>query len=148
MKEATFSLKGYAITKAVLNLEGIPASCTFNLDFEPSGVYESNSGCYTLSLIFKAKCDNGIEAINIKVQATYQFKEILNFNEIPPYFYSNSIAIIFPYIRAFVSTITLQANVSPIMLPTLNISALEDVLKSNTIVKNDLLDGQDSISNC
>lgn len=134
MKEAIFSLKGYSITKAVLNLEDIPTECTFDLDFEPSGLYESDKGSYILSLIFKAKC-NDTEAVNIKVQATYQFKDILKLNEIPSYFYSNSIAIIFPYIRAFVSTITLQANVVPIMLPTLNISALEDVLKSNTTVK-------------
>lgn len=135
MKEAVFSLKSYSFVRATLNLEDIPAECTFDLDFDPSGVYDLGSGCYTLSLVFKAKYDNDIEAVNIKVVATYQFKEILKLDEIPPYFYSNSIAIIFPYIRAFVSTITLQANVSPIMLPTLNISALEDVLRSNTTVK-------------
>lgn len=135
MKEAVFSLKSYSIVKATLNLENIPAECTFDLDFEPSGVYELGSGGYTLSLVFKAKYNNDIEAVNIKVVATYQFKDVLKLDEIPPYFYSNSIAIIFPYIRAFVSTITLQANVSPIMLPTLNISALENVLRSNTTVK-------------
>lgn len=135
MKEAIFTLKEYSITKATLNLEDIPTECTFDLDFSPFGVYDENSGQYTLSLIFKAKCDNDVEAVNVKIQAIYKFKDILRFNEIPSYFYSNSIAIIFPYIRAFVSTITLQANVAPIMLPTLNISALEDVLKNNTIVK-------------
>lgn len=134
MKEAAFSLINYSIVKAILDLENLPIGSTFNLDFNPSGVYEQNSGKYTLCLTFQAKCEN-IEAVNIKIIAVYQFKKTLGFNDIPSYFYSNSIAIIFPYIRAFVSTLTLQANVVPIMLPTLNISALENVLRNNTTVK-------------
>ena len=135
MKEAAFSVIDYSIIKAMLNLEDIPTECTFELDFSPSGIYNQNDGQYTLFLIFKAEYGNNIKAVNIKLKAIYQFKENLSFNEIPSYFYSNSIAIIFPYIRAFVSTITLQANIPPIVLPTLNISALEHVLKSHTIVK-------------
>lgn len=55
-------------------------------------------------------------------------------NEIPNYFYANSLAIIFPYIRAFVSTITLQSNMHPIVLPTVNLMGLSEKLKRNTDV--------------
>lgn len=55
-------------------------------------------------------------------------------NEIPDYFYANSLAIIFPYIRAFVSTITLQSNMHPIVLPTVNLMGLSEKLKRNTDV--------------
>ncbi|MBQ2321387.1 MAG: protein-export chaperone SecB, partial [Bacteroidales bacterium] len=44
----------------------------------------------------------------------------------------NSVAIIFPYIRAFVSTISLQANVNPIVLPTINLTGLTGELKRQT----------------
>lgn len=48
-------------------------------------------------------------------------------------FYANSIAIVFPYIRAFISTVTLQANlVSPILLPTMNLTSLGERLMNNT----------------
>lgn len=50
----------------------------------------------------------------------------------PSYFYRNSIAIVFPYIRAFISTVTLQANIPPIILPTMNLTSLEIPLKQNT----------------
>ena len=50
-------------------------------------------------------------------------------------FISNSIAILFPYVRAFVSTLTLQANIKPILLPTLNLSSLQDILRENTTTK-------------
>ena len=36
--------------------------------------------------------------------------------DIPDYFYPNSLAIVFPYVRSFVSSVTLQANIeSPIL---------------------------------
>lgn len=56
----------------------------------------------------------------------------MELKDIPDFFYANSIAIIFPYIRAFVSTLTLQANIPPIVLPTLNLSQLRTILRDNT----------------
>ena len=67
--------------------------------------------------------------------AQYEFRNEIAFEQIPDFFYANSIAIIFPYIRAFISTLTLQANFVPIVLPTLNLTPLRQQLKSNTSVK-------------
>ena len=47
-------------------------------------------------------------------------------------FYKNSLAIIFPYIRAFISTLTLQSNAGLIILPTLNLTHLEKPFRENT----------------
>ncbi len=135
MKEAVFALKNYSFVRAALNLEEIPVECSFALKFEPSGIYDKNTGTYLLSLVFKAIYGDNVEAVNVKVQAVFQFKEALLFEDIPPFFFSNSIAIIFPYVRSFVSTITLQANVAPIILPTLNVSVLQDELRIHTAVK-------------
>lgn len=54
--------------------------------------------------------------------------------DIPEYFYPNSLAIVFPYVRAFVSTITLQANVQPVVLPTINLMGITEELKEQTTV--------------
>ena len=54
--------------------------------------------------------------------------------DIPEYFYPNSLAIVFPYVRAFVSTITLQANMQPVVLPTINLMGLTEELKEKTTV--------------
>ena len=37
---------------------------------------------------------------------------------------SNAVAILFPYLRTIVSTITATANISPYMLPVMNIAAM------------------------
>ena len=79
--------------------------------------------------------ESGNEVVNVRCVARYSFHDIHSLDEVPDYFYSNSIAILFPYVRAFVSTLTLQANVAPILLPTLNLSELQNVLKENTLQK-------------
>ena len=43
-----------------------------------------------------------------------------------PLIRSNSIAILFPYLRTIVSMITANANISPYVLPVMNIAALFD----------------------
>lgn len=48
---------------------------------------------------------------------------IHSLDDIPEYFYANSIAILFPYIRVFVSTVTLQANIKPIVLQHITITS-------------------------
>lgn len=39
---------------------------------------------------------------------------------------TNSIAILFPYLRSLVSTVTANANISPYLIPVMNINALFD----------------------
>ena len=58
---------------------------------------------------------------------------VLSEEAITNYFYANSIAIVFAYVRAFVSTLSLQANIgAPIVIPTLNLVALRDRLEKDT----------------
>lgn len=46
-------------------------------------------------------------------------------------FIPNGIAILFPYVRAIVSNYTANANVSPVILPTININAYLNRKKSD-----------------
>ena len=43
-------------------------------------------------------------------------------------FYSNALSILYPYVRAIVSTYTAGANIKPVILPTINIKKM---LKQN-----------------
>ena len=48
------------------------------------------------------------------------------------YFYTNAPAILFPYIRAYISTLTNLSGYKPINLPTLNLTSLREELEKNT----------------
>ena len=134
VSKAAFSLCAYKFVKVEMNLDSIDPNSKYSIKIIPSGIITPDSGIYQLSFTFKAKVDEK-EIVNIVCTADYQFNTPMDVNDIPEYFYANSIAIIFPYVRAFVSTVTLQANVIPMLIPTLNLSNLSGELKANTSVK-------------
>ena len=133
MEKAKFMLDGYFFEKATLDFSNQGGDLSLN--FHPSGVYHNKTQTYTLQLAFAAECEDKC-IVSVDCVAEFSFVDCKGMGEIPVYFYTNSIAIVFPYIRAFVSTLSLQANVNPIILPTLNLTKLGEVLKGNTIVEN------------
>ena len=130
--KAAFSLENYFFSKVNIDIENKKSS-EIEISFEPSGKFLSESTVYELKFIFKALTDGSdFPFVTIECLATFKFENIKNLDEIPTYFYRNSIAIIFPYVRAFISTVTLQANIPPVILPTMNLSSLEKPLRENT----------------
>lgn len=90
---------------------------------------------YSLMCNVVIECEEtSAKVVEVSYIAIFSFENKVMPNEIPDYFYANSLAIIFPYIRAFVSTITLQSNMHPIVLPTVNLMGLSEKLKRNTDV--------------
>ncbi len=135
MEPARFSFKRYSFTEAHLSLTDIPNECGISLNFHPTGVFHCNTGIFSLTLDFTASYEKEQENVNfakIVLNADFEFKDITSLGEVPDYFYPNSLAIVFPYIRAFISTLTLQANVRPIVLPTMNLSSLKLEFRNNS----------------
>lgn len=133
MNNAAFRLENYFFDKVVLNLSSLQRETTFDIDFVPSGEFYADKDKYILTFVFTAKDDSTKEeVVNIRCVATFVFRDLNDAKDIPDYFFNNSIAILFPYVRAFVSTVTLQANVAPMVLPTLNLSDLRNILIAHT----------------
>ena len=135
-KSAAFQLINYMFTKIDIDFESQQTK-KVNIDFKPSGVFNSETSEYDLKFNFTVvdteKDDK--QFINITCIGTFKIDDVKSKENIPPFFYINSIAILFPYLRAFISTITLQANIPVLVLPTYNLSELEPVLRDNTTVK-------------
>lgn len=136
METAVFSLENYTFEKILLDLQDLHVGETISLSFHPTGVYSPKRGVYELCFLCDASVDSKqTPIVSVLCKAAFKFKDIVSFEEIPSYFFSNSIAILFPYIRAMVSTVTLQANIPPIVLPTMNLTSLCQQLQNNTIVE-------------
>ena len=135
MEKATFTLATYKFDKVLINIEN-RANSDLNIHLSPSGKFDEAEKIFFLSFVFKAYNDD-IEKLFILINCVSEFKfeNVETKKDIPSYFYKNSIAIIFPYIRAFISTVTLQANIKPLVLPTFNLSSLSEPLENNTILK-------------
>ena len=134
VENAAFSLEEYVFNKVSIDIDTNEKGGVLNLDFQPSGMFtrgETNS-TFELQLVFTANNEQNTVKIAVHGKAKFKFVRNIAFEEIPAYFYKNSIAIIFPYVRAFLSTVTLQANIPAIILPTMNLSSLESRLRENT----------------
>lgn len=131
---AKFKLDNYKIVKFYYSNPTVGVE-DVNITIDPSGKYVEADGAFTLYAklcVFANDTTAENSFITADVVAYFSFREKPPFNDIPEYFYPNSIAIIFPYIRAFITTITAVANVKTLILPTLNLFGLADILKENT----------------
>jgi preprotein translocase subunit SecB len=138
---AIFQLNRFSIPK--FSFEEPEANYSIvDVNFNPIGLYNSSNGDYKLTLHFKAIASTDKpkeekeykELIHAETEAYFILNEKPSFENIPDFFYSNSIAIIYPYIRAFVSNITLQSGLRLLVLPILNLNSLSETLKKQTTV--------------
>lgn len=137
--DAAFSFEDYKFSEAYINLATLNEDDNLRIDFLPEGEYDPKTGEYRMILDFFASVERStaeiVKIIKVKCVAMFKFRQPLPFDQLPAYFFSNSIAILYPYIRAFISTLTAQANYNTLVLPTFNISALGGELKEKTIVR-------------
>lgn len=137
MEKAEFSFEHYEFQKITIDLTDKKQPEELSLIFEPFGSYDSVNKTFELTLNFKA-IKVGTKKVRVFVSciSRFRFKDNIEFENLPDFFYPNSIAIVYPYIRSMVSTLTVQANTGfPMLLPTMNLMALKDTLKQNTIAK-------------
>jgi preprotein translocase subunit SecB len=136
MSKAAFSIVSYQFNKVSLNYTNFSIE-EMQVAFMPTGSYAEDASEYELQFVTavfsKENIDNPFLSINCI--ANFKFETATGLQDIPDFFYTNAIAILFPYVRAYASLITTQANVQGIILPTLNLSHLGEDLKKNTTKK-------------
>lgn len=136
MPKAAFSITNYYFDKVNINLENKPSDNKLDLSFDVKGFFESAESNYELTFIVQVTNDEFEQPlVEIQCRGIFHINDIHNADEIPEFFYINSIAILFPYVRGYVSMITTQANIPGIILPTLNLASLGPMLKQNTVIE-------------
>lgn len=90
-------------------------------DFETKTEYENNQMVIELgATIFQNAEENNYPfEMEVVLKGYFRVKGIQNDIKL---FEKNAIAIMFPYLRAIVSTYTANANVAPVLLPAMNIN--------------------------
>lgn len=132
--KAAFSFESFKFDTVYLDFSKSTNSDQIKLAFHPSGTFNKASQIYYLSLKLVAQDEKeGDTIFDTAIISEFTFnKEIQSIEDIPKFFFPNSIAIVFPYIRAFVSTVSLQSNHKPLVMPTMNLGSLSDPLVANT----------------
>jgi len=135
MEESKFQFKGFLIKRSLIELKkGVP-SPKLSISFNPKGVIKSSESIFQLTLGVKIEDENKTLLIEIIAVSDYIFDSEIDKETLNKLFYINAPALLFPYIRAYISTLTVLSGIKPITLPTLNLSALGNELKNNTVVE-------------
>lgn len=133
--KVAFSIVKYWFDDIYLSSSNYVPQTGFRVDFTPKCEFRIKDSVAHLSFVFKAFSGNEEENFcNVTCHAEFAFKNVSSKSTIPEYFYTNSIAILFPYLRAFISLLTNQANFcETVTLPLLNFSGVTETLKAETV---------------
>ena len=92
------------------------------IDIKKSNKEEEKENIY--NLFFEITISDKLGSLNIflNIEGKFEFNKDLTDSEKDSFFNINAPAILFPYVRAYISTLTSLSGINPIMLPTINLS--------------------------
>jgi len=138
MEQATFRFEKYQIENFLFDVTNTTNEKT-SVKIDPLGEFITDENKFILTFQFYAfNKENGFKKsfVECLLKAEFIFSQnVKTVDDIPIYFYANSIAIVFPYLRAFISSLTIQANINPVILPTMNLTSLSVPLKESVKIR-------------
>jgi preprotein translocase subunit SecB len=129
-----FQFKGYKVNRSLIELNENSNFENLKISFKVSGLVKISENLFILNLSVRIKNDNNLK-IEVDTTANFQFEKVGNIDDISGFFYVNSSAILFPYIRAYISTLTNLSGNKSITIPTMNVTNLAEELKLNTKIE-------------
>ncbi len=133
MENAKFQFKDFIIKRSLIDVGDDIPSTKLSLNFFPRGIIDKSKGNFQLSLGVLINDDGNNLKLEVDAIANFLFDKEVSAEMLDSYFYINAPAILFPYIRAYISTLTNLSGSTPVTLPTMNLISLGDDLKNNTI---------------
>lgn len=131
MENSQFQFKGFKIKKSLIDINNND-DLDLSIKFNPSGVLDKKESTFILNLGVVIKDS---DKLNIEILSESFFKySSIDDDKLGVFLYLNAPAIMFPYLRAYISSLTALSGISPITLPTLNLSSLKSELESNILV--------------
>ncbi|MFZ3564066.1 protein-export chaperone SecB [Tenacibaculum finnmarkense] len=132
MENSGFQFNGFLIKKTKIEIDNTE-NLNLSIKFKPSGTLNKNKT--TFKLVLDAIITEKTSKLNIQVQSEGVFTyRNLTEEKLNQFLYLNAPAILFPYIRSYITSLTALSGISPVILPTLNLSSLKDDLKNNVTI--------------
>lgn len=134
VEKARFRFVEYLFKETSIKLTGEDISDDVEFGIEPNGIFEEDNKMFILTLNVLVKDKKSSLEVKMTVIGKFEY-ETNDIQELVPYLGFNAPAIMFPYIRAYITNITALGGMSPIILPTLNMESvgkeLLDKISSN-----------------
>ena len=131
--QSAFQFVKYNIKRSVIDRKADGNFKSLNVGFNPKGVYNRNEKSFELFLGVRIQDEEEKLFIEVDSIAYYKIEAAVEEEKIlKNFFYINAPAILFPYVRAYIASLTTLSGMSPIHLPTLNLTSLAPELEKNT----------------
>ncbi len=133
-KQASIQFLNFIVKEShiVYNKEG---DYRIDINFNPEGIVKKSVSQFLLKIAVTIKDDNNHFNINILTESIFSYSSETDVDEnIGSLFSLNAPAIVFPYIRAYIASLTALSGMPVLTLPTLNLSQLGGALKKNILV--------------
>ena len=130
INKASFRFSKFTILESYFQMTD-SSDFEINIKVNPTGRLSKNNKTFLLEQQVEVSDENNKFKINIRTSAQFDFDEVLDDEKSFSFFIINAPAIVFPYIRAYISNMTALSGLSTITLPTLNLSEMSKVLKDN-----------------
>jgi len=131
-KTSTFQFKGYRIERSLIELKSAEIGENFSISFDSKGIVNKAESTFQLNLSAYVKDKEDTINIEVDIVSFFVFDSQIEKGQLDKMFFMNAPAIIFPYLRSYITTLTVLSGIDPVILPTLNLSALGKELEQNT----------------
>ena len=130
--KSAFKFEKYSILRSIIDRKSNEMPESLQIGFAPKGTHFEDEGRFELFLGIHIEDEKKSLLIEVDAIATYALEGELSEKILNTFFYINAPAILFPYLRAYVATLTALSGMAPINLPTLNLTQLAPELEKNT----------------
>lgn len=131
--QSAFQFIKYNIVRSLIERKTDGNYKSLNVGFNPKGVYTKSEKRFELSLGIRIQDEEKKLLIEVDTVAFYEIAAEENEEKmLKNFFYVNAPAILFPYVRAYIASLTALSGMPPIHLPTLNLTSLAPELEKNT----------------
>ena len=107
----------------------------YDITIIPSGLIAKQNKIFQLTLQVQVSEKNERFKAIVEAVGFFQFPDDVNKDLLTTFFYTNAPAILFPYVRAYISSLTALSGMEAVNLPTINLTSkeLQEQLINNTI---------------
>jgi len=130
-EKATIQFLNFTVKESHIVFNKI-ADFKIDINFNPKGIIFKSLNQFKLQLAVDIKDMDGNFTINLVVESIFSYPEDADIKSyMDSLFIANAPAIIFPYVRAYISSLTALSGMPTLILPTLNLTQVGAALKGN-----------------
>jgi preprotein translocase subunit SecB len=129
-----FRFRNFVIAESHIKIRPETQAKSISIKIKPKGIIWVEKKVYDIHLTIDLKSEDGLD-VSVLIIGFFDFKEVLKTGNLNSYFYINAPAIIFPFLRSYIASLTALSGCSTVILPPMNMTPLGKELENNTIEK-------------